>query len=62
MNGAAEFFVENIQPIKWSEDAFKRLHLPNDNKDIIHAFVEEQLSEQDSYDDIVQGKGTPPRR
>ena len=53
----AEFYVENVRPIRWSENAFPRLVLPYGYKDIIRAFVQEQLSRQDGFDDIVYGKG-----
>lgn len=53
----AEFYVENVYPIRWSENAFPRLVLPHGYKDIIRAFVQEQLSRDDEFDDIVYGKG-----
>ena len=53
----AEFYVENICPIRWSENAFPRLVLPHGYKEIIRAFVQEQLSRDDKFDDIVYGKG-----
>ena len=53
----AEFYVENIHPIRWSENAFPRLVLPHGYKEIIRAFVQEQLSGDDKFDDIVYGKG-----
>ncbi|CAD6568114.1 MAG: hypothetical protein ASARMPRED_001413 [Alectoria sarmentosa] len=53
----AEFYVENVCPIRWSENAFPRLVLPHGYKDIIRAFVQEQLSRDDEFDDIVYGKG-----
>jgi hypothetical protein len=53
----AEFDVENIGPIRWSENAFARLVLPYGYKDIIRAFVQEQLSRDDGFDDIITGKG-----
>jgi hypothetical protein len=53
----AEFDVDNVGPIHWSEDAFARLVLPHGYKDIIHAFVEEQLSRDDGFDDVITGKG-----
>ncbi len=53
----AEFYVENVCPIRWSENAFPRLVLPHGYKDIIRAFVQEQLSRDDEFDDIVDGKG-----
>ncbi|KAB8252974.1 P-loop containing nucleoside triphosphate hydrolase protein [Aspergillus flavus] len=53
----AEFHVENVQPIRWSENAFPRLVLPHGYKEIIRAFVQEQLSRDDEFDDIIYGKG-----
>ncbi|UDD60856.1 hypothetical protein AFCA_008243 [Aspergillus flavus] len=53
----AEFLVENVQPIRWSENAFPRLVLPHGYKEIIRAFVQEQLSRDDEFDDIIYGKG-----
>lgn len=53
----AEFYVENVCPIRWSENAFPRLVLPHGYKEIIRAFVQEQLSRDDDFDDIVYGKG-----
>ncbi|KAF1845411.1 P-loop containing nucleoside triphosphate hydrolase protein [Cucurbitaria berberidis CBS 394.84] len=53
----AEFYVNNTAPIRWNEQAFSRLVLPHGNKEIIHAFVEEQLSGEVTFDDIIQGKG-----
>jgi hypothetical protein len=53
----AEFDVDNIFPIRWSENAFTRLVLPHGYKDIISAFVQEQLSRDDGFDDIISGKG-----
>lgn len=53
----AEFDLENTYPIRWSDNAFARLVLPRGYKDIIHAFVQEQLSRDDDFDDIITGKG-----
>ncbi|KAI0134020.1 P-loop containing nucleoside triphosphate hydrolase protein [Xylariales sp. AK1849] len=53
----AEFYVDNISPICWRDDAFTKLVLPHNYKDIIHAFVQEQLSRDDDFDDIIYGKG-----
>ncbi|KAF3481902.1 uncharacterized protein GIQ15_04661 [Arthroderma uncinatum] len=53
----AEFYVENVCSIRWSDKAFPRLVLPHGYKEIIRAFVQEQLSRDDEFDDIVYGKG-----
>ncbi|KAG9236708.1 hypothetical protein BJ875DRAFT_371541, partial [Amylocarpus encephaloides] len=41
----------------WSEDTFNRLGLPNGCKDIILAFVVEQLSQDNTFHDIIRSKG-----
>ncbi|OBT52780.1 hypothetical protein VE04_05955 [Pseudogymnoascus sp. 24MN13] len=53
----AEFDIENVGPVRWSGNAFARLVLPHGYKDIIRAFVQEQLSRDDDFDDIISGKG-----
>jgi len=53
----AEFYVENVSPIRWNENAFSRLVLPHGYKEIIRAFVQEQLTHEDDFDDIIHGKG-----
>ncbi|RAK97156.1 ATP-binding protein [Aspergillus ibericus CBS 121593] len=53
----AEFDVDNVGPIRWSKDAFSRLVLSHGYKEIIRAFVHEQLARDDKFDDIVYGKG-----
>ncbi|RDW62492.1 hypothetical protein BP5796_10794 [Coleophoma crateriformis] len=53
----AEFYVGNVNQIRWSNNAFPKLVLPHGYKEIIRAFVQEQLSRDDGFDDIVQGKG-----
>ncbi|EPE26314.1 P-loop containing nucleoside triphosphate hydrolase [Glarea lozoyensis ATCC 20868] len=53
----AEFDVEKVSRITWSTDVFARLVLPRGTKEIIRAFVQEQLSHDDGFDDIVSGKG-----
>ncbi len=54
----AEFDVDNVCPIRWSENAFARLVLSGGYKEIIRAFVQEQLSRDDGFDDIISGKGS----
>lgn len=46
--------------MRWNEDAFARLVLPHGYKDIIYAFVQEQLSDDSKFDDIIDKKGEQP--
>jgi SpoVK/Ycf46/Vps4 family AAA+-type ATPase len=51
-----DFFVEQVTDIKWNTEAFDKLVLPTDQKELILAFSESQL-EGSSFDDIISGKG-----
>lgn len=50
-------YIDSIGEIEWSTDAFKQLVLPHDYKRIVWAFVEAQISQQDTFNDLVRGKG-----
>lgn len=51
------FFVDQIQPITFSENAFSSLVLPHQQKDLIEAFVSSQVKYKDTFDDVIAGKG-----
>ena len=50
-------FLDQIIPIKFSDNAFQSLVLPNEQKDLILAFVESQVKHKHEFDDIIEGKG-----
>jgi hypothetical protein len=50
-------FVDQIIPIKFSDNAFQSLVMPNEKKDLILAFVESQVKHKNDFDDIIEGKG-----
>lgn len=52
-----EFYVEQVDEIQWNQDAFNKLVLPNDQKELIMAFSESQLDGGDTFDDVISGKG-----
>ncbi|KAI3392402.1 hypothetical protein diail_5729 [Diaporthe ilicicola] len=52
-----EFYVEQVEEIKWNQDAFDKLVLPDDQKELIMAFSESQLDGGDTFDDVISGKG-----
>lgn len=51
-----DFFVEQISEVVWNSNAFERLVLPPDQKELILSFSESQLAGS-NFDDIIQGKG-----
>lgn len=52
-----EFFVEQIDEIEWNNNAFEKLVLPDDQKELILAFSESQLEGGAGFDDVISGKG-----
>ncbi|KEF54513.1 uncharacterized protein A1O9_09680 [Exophiala aquamarina CBS 119918] len=51
------FYVDQIAPIKFAENAFSSLVLPSEQKSLIRAFVESQVKYKDDFDDVIAGKG-----
>jgi hypothetical protein len=51
-----DFFVEQISEVQWNSNAFDRLVLPPDQKELILSFSESQLK-GNNFDDVIQGKG-----
>lgn len=52
-----EFFIEQIEDITWNNQAFDKLVLPDDQKELILAFSESQLEGGAAFDDVITGKG-----
>ncbi|KAL8306341.1 hypothetical protein RB597_003119 [Gaeumannomyces tritici] len=53
----ALFNVEDIRDVAWNDDAFEKLVLPNNSKELAWAFVENKSLERSSFDDFVESKG-----
>jgi hypothetical protein len=51
------FFVNCVQEIEWQKDAFDRLVLPKNQKELILGFTESQRKYRESFDDVIEGKG-----
>lgn len=51
-----DFFIEQVVEVKWNSQAFDKLVLPADQKELILAFSESQL-EGSTFDDVISGKG-----
>ena len=52
------FDVDRIHDIEWNEEPFDDLVLPDGYKDLILAFVESQLKQNERFEDVINGKGT----
>ncbi|KAF2465299.1 P-loop containing nucleoside triphosphate hydrolase protein [Lindgomyces ingoldianus] len=51
------FFVNCVNEIEWQKDAFDRLVLPKNQKELILGFTESQRQYRETFDDIIEGKG-----
>ncbi|KAF7543051.1 hypothetical protein G7046_g10069 [Stylonectria norvegica] len=52
-----EFFIDDVTEVKFNEEAFGSLVLPDDQKELILAFAQSQVKYKDAFDDIISGKG-----
>ncbi|KAF2751847.1 ATPase [Sporormia fimetaria CBS 119925] len=52
-----EFFVDCAEDIRFSDNAFDSLALPEDQKQLILAFAESQAMHRGAFDDVILGKG-----
>ena len=43
-----------MKDIKWNEDAFYSLVLPEDHKELILALTESQVAHKETFDDVIQ--------
>ena len=55
---AVTFSITSVGDIKWNDGAFESLVLPSDHKELILALTESQVANKESFDDVIQGKGT----
>lgn len=51
------FYVDLVEEIKFDENAFGSLVLPEDQKELILSFAESQAMGQSGFDDVISGKG-----
>ncbi|KAH4928659.1 hypothetical protein HBH74_102660 [Parastagonospora nodorum] len=51
------FYVDLVEEIKFDENAFSSLVLPEDQKELILSFAESQAMGQSGFDDVISGKG-----
>lgn len=52
-----DFNIDGVEDVEFDTTPFDSLVLPDGYKDLILAFVESQLKEGDSFEDVINGKG-----
>jgi SpoVK/Ycf46/Vps4 family AAA+-type ATPase len=51
------FYVDDIRPIKWNDDAYDHLVYDEKQKDLVLSFVENHKRTKSGIDDVIMGKG-----
>ncbi|KAF2466713.1 P-loop containing nucleoside triphosphate hydrolase protein [Lindgomyces ingoldianus] len=51
------FYLDLIKDIKFNDNAFESLVLPEDQKELILSFAESQAMNRSNFDDVISGKG-----
>jgi hypothetical protein len=52
-----EFYIDSIDEIQFDEGAFDSLVVNPEQKELILAFTQSQVSHKNSFDDVISGKG-----
>lgn len=52
-----DFNIDGVEDVEFNTTPFDSLVLPEGYKELILAFVESQLKEGDSFEDVINGKG-----
>ncbi|KAG9239197.1 putative ATP-dependent zinc metalloprotease FtsH [Amylocarpus encephaloides] len=52
-----EVKLEHVKEIEWNKSAFSSLVLPEDTKDLVCAFAQSQIKQDQEFDDVISGKG-----
>lgn len=52
------FFVDDITPVGWNDEAYGHLVYPEEQKDLVLTFVENHQRLKTGVDDVIIGKGT----
>jgi SpoVK/Ycf46/Vps4 family AAA+-type ATPase len=51
------FYVDDIKPVVWNDEAYNHLVYPEEQKDLVLTFVENHQRMKAGVDDVIMGKG-----
>lgn len=54
---AVNFYVDDIKPINWNDDAYDHLVYQEEQKDLVLTFVDNHKELKHGVDDVIVGKG-----
>ncbi|MAD85536.1 MAG: hypothetical protein CL912_21460 [Deltaproteobacteria bacterium] len=51
------FYVDDLQPVVWNDEAYGHLVYPEEQKDLVLTFVDNHQRMKARVDDVIMGKG-----
>lgn len=51
------FYIDDITPVKWNDDAYSHLVYPEEQKDLVLTFVSNHKNLKNDTTDVIMGKG-----
>jgi hypothetical protein len=51
------FYVDDIKPMHWNDEAYDHLVYPEEQKDLVLSFVDNHKRTKQGVDDVIMGKG-----
>jgi hypothetical protein len=51
------FYVDDIEPVVWNDEAYGHLVYPEEQKDLVLTFVDNHQRLKGGVDDVIMGKG-----
>jgi len=53
-----EFYIDDVKPVVWNDEAYAHLAYPEEHKDLVLTFVENHKRMKAGLDDVIIGKGS----
>jgi len=57
INVLVSFYVDDIKPMIWNDEAYDHLVYPEEQKDLVLSFVDNHKRTKQGVDDVIMGKG-----
>jgi hypothetical protein len=54
---SVRFYVDDISPVNWNDEAYGHLVYPQEQKDLVLTFVDNHQRLKTGVDDVIMGKG-----
>jgi hypothetical protein len=62
LTNAVNFYVDDIKPVVWNDEAYGHLVYQEEQKDLVLTFVDNHQRLKAGVDDVITGKGTSSKK